>query len=173
MHGMYIVDADGHVRDNENELKQYLEPQWARRTFLFAKDAHDRDLGGVLGKREVTAEIMLKDMDVEGIDASILYPTNGLFIGEVRDRDFAIAISRAYNDWLHHYCQTAPERLKGVAMVPMQDVDAACREINRAVTDLGMVGAMVPRAQFSESNTRNRSIPPSAVCTSSPTCPSR
>ena len=144
MNGMFIVDADGHVRDNENELKQYLEPQWARRPLLFAKDAHDRDLGGVLGKREVNAQIMLQDMDVEGIDASILYPTNGLFIGEVRDRDFAIAVSRAYNDWLHNYCQTDPSRLKGVAMVPLQDVDAACREINRAVTDLGMLGAMVP-----------------------------
>src|SRR3954464_2841280 len=106
MNGMLIVDADGHVRDNESELKQYLEPQWARRGLLFAKDAHDRDLGGVLGKANVTAEIMLEDMNTEGIDSAILYPTNGLFIGEVRDREYAIAISRAYNDWLYHYCQT-------------------------------------------------------------------
>jgi uncharacterized protein len=141
---MLVVEADGHVRDYEPDLKRFLEPQWARRSLLFPKDAHDRDLGGVLGKRDVTAEVMLRDMDVEGIDVSILYPTNGLFIGEVRERDYATALSRAYNDWLHEYCQTDPQRLKGVAMLPLQDVDAAVREINRAVTDLGLVGAMFP-----------------------------
>jgi predicted TIM-barrel fold metal-dependent hydrolase len=87
---------------------------------------------------------MLEDMDVEGIDLSILYPTNALFIGEVRERDYAVAISRAYNDWLHNYCQTDARRLKGVALLPLQDIDAACQEINRAVKELGMVGAMFP-----------------------------
>ena len=144
MKDLLIVDADGHVRDSEAELKQHLAPEWARRSTLFPKDAHDRDLGGVLGKRDVTAAIMLQDMDVEGIDVSILYPTNGLFIGEVRERDYALALSRAYNEWLHGYCQTSPERLKGVAMLPLQDIEAACRELNRAVTDLGLVGAMFP-----------------------------
>ena len=144
MNGMLVVDADMHVRDQEEQLRKHLAPQWARRTLLFPKDAHDRDLGGVLGKRNVTAEIMLEDMDVEGIDIAILYPTNGLFLGEVRERDYAAAICRAYNDWLHEYCQADPKRLKGVAMAPLQDVEAACREINRAATDLGMVGAMFP-----------------------------
>ncbi|HLI25626.1 MAG TPA: amidohydrolase family protein [Chloroflexota bacterium] len=144
MQGLYIVDADGHVRDNEDELKRYLEPQWARRIFLFPKDAHDRDLGGVLGKRNVNAKVQLEDMDLEGIDMAILYPTNGLFIGEIRDRDFAIAVSRAYNNWLHDYCQTDPQRLKGIALVPLQDVQAACEEAERAVKDLGFCGVMFP-----------------------------
>jgi len=144
MNGMYIVDADGHVRDDEPELKRYLAPEWARRTLLFPRDAHDRDLGGVLGKRDVTAKIQLEDMDVEGIDVSILYPTNGLFVGELRDREYAVAVSRAYNDWLADYCQTDSQRLKGVAIVPLQDIDAACREINRAVSEKGMVAAMFP-----------------------------
>jgi predicted TIM-barrel fold metal-dependent hydrolase len=144
MKDMLVVDADGHVRDYEAELKRYLEPQWARRQLLFPKDGHDRDLGGQLGKRDVTAAIMLQDMDVEGIDLAVLYPTNALFIGEIRERDYAAALARAYNDWLHAYCQAAPDRLKGVALLPVQDVTAACRELERAVGELGMVGAMFP-----------------------------
>jgi predicted TIM-barrel fold metal-dependent hydrolase len=144
MNGMLIVDADGHVRDPEEEIKKYLDPRWARRMLLFPRENYDRTMGGTLGKRDVTASVMLQDMDVEGIDLSVLYPTNALFIGGLREREFAIAVSRAYNDWLYDYCQTDPRRLRGVALVPLQDVEAACAEINRAVTQLGLVAAMIP-----------------------------
>src|SRR6266851_4822539 len=128
MDGMLIVDADGHVRDPEDEIKKYLAPRWARRMLLFPRENYDRTMGGTLGKRDVTASVMLQDMDVEGIDLSVLYPTNALFIGGLREREFAIAVCRAYNDWLHDYCQTDPKRLKGVALVPLQDIEAACAE---------------------------------------------
>jgi predicted TIM-barrel fold metal-dependent hydrolase len=141
---MLVVDGDGHVSETEAELRRRLAPEWARRKLLYPEDGFDRSLGGALGKFTATPEMHLQDMDLEGIDVAVLYPTQGLAIGEVREREYAIALSRAYNDWLHDYCAADPERLKGVALVPLQDVDAACREINRAVTDLGMVGAMFP-----------------------------
>jgi predicted TIM-barrel fold metal-dependent hydrolase len=141
---MFIVDADAHVRDSEDELRRYLPPKWAGRKLLFAKDGHDRDLGGQLGKREVNAGVMLEDLAVEGIDVAVVYPTNGLSIGDIRDTEYATALCQAYNDWLYQYCQTDPARLKGVALVPLQDVTAACREANRAVSKLDMVGAMFP-----------------------------
>jgi predicted TIM-barrel fold metal-dependent hydrolase len=144
MREIFIVDADAHVRDSEPELRRFLPPNFAARKLLFPKDGHDRDLGGFLGKREVDARVMLEDLSVEGIDLAILYPTNGLAIGEVRDPQYAVALSRAYNDWLHEYCATDPQRLRGVALLPLQDVTAACRELERAVTQLGMVAAMFP-----------------------------
>ena len=54
--------------------------------------------------------------------------------------DLAAAMSRAYNNWLFDYCSLDPKRLKGVCLLPFQDVDLAVQEVRRAVTELGMVG---------------------------------
>jgi hypothetical protein len=67
----------------------------------------------------------IPDMDLDGIDAAFLYPSIGLFAGAVEDPAVAAAMSRAYNRWLADYCKPYPDRLFGVAMIPMQSVDAA------------------------------------------------
>jgi predicted TIM-barrel fold metal-dependent hydrolase len=82
-------------------------------------------------------------MDREGIDAAVLYPSIGLFLEAIEDAGLAEACCIAYNDWLAEYCEVEPERLVGVAAVPMQDVKAAVRELRRAVSDLGFKGVLV------------------------------
>src|SRR6266404_8807840 len=62
----------------------------------------------------------IKDMDREGIDAAFLYPTLGLFLGAERDHNFSANAMRAYNLWLKDYCAPYPDRLFGVAAIPMQ-----------------------------------------------------
>lgn len=85
----------------------------------------------------------LADMDAEGIDAVVLYPTIGLGAWGLTNAATATAFARAYNDWLASYCAAAPHRLHGAAMVPFQDPAAAVAELHRAVTDLGFVAAFV------------------------------
>ncbi|MDX2167815.1 MAG: amidohydrolase family protein [Deltaproteobacteria bacterium] len=85
----------------------------------------------------------LRDMDAEGIDVAVLYPSIGLFLAAIEDPVLAAASCRVYNDWLADYCRAAPRRLIGVAAVPMQDVDAAARELRRACDTLGMRGAFL------------------------------
>jgi uncharacterized protein len=85
----------------------------------------------------------LVDMDAEGIDAAVLYPTIGLGFWGIADRTAAVAVARAYNDWLAAYCSAAPARLYGAAMVPFQEVGAAVAELRRAREDLGFVAAFV------------------------------
>lgn len=85
----------------------------------------------------------LADMDAEGIDEVVLYPTIGLGFWGVRDAGAAVAVCRAYNDWLAEYCAAAPDRLHGAALMPFQDVDAAVREVRRAREELGFVAAMI------------------------------
>src|SRR5580704_3515567 len=63
------------------------------------------------------------DMNADGIDAAFLYPSLGLFAGAVEDPSLAAATCRAYNRWLADYCKPYPDRLFGVAMLPLQDVD--------------------------------------------------
>ena len=84
----------------------------------------------------------LKDMEVEGIDVAVLYPTIGLSIGNA-PAGIAEGLCRAYNDWLRDYCNAAPQRLIGIGAVPMVDVDGAIAEARRCVRELGFRGVFV------------------------------
>jgi predicted TIM-barrel fold metal-dependent hydrolase len=58
------------------------------------------------------------------------------------ERDYAVAYARAYNDFIAEVCRQSP-RLKGVALLPLQDPKAAIEEANRAVTKLGLAAIAV------------------------------
>src|SRR5215831_14252148 len=80
----------------------------------------------------------IPDMDLDGIDAAFLYPSLGLFAGAIEDPQLAAAASRAYNRWLADYCSPYPDRLFGVAMMPMQSIELAVEEMRYARNELGM-----------------------------------
>jgi uncharacterized protein len=74
----------------------------------------------------------LLEMDAEGVDVSVLFPTLGLFAPLVPEPDAEAAYCAALNDFYAEYCSVDPARLRGVAMLPLKDVDAAVREVRRA-----------------------------------------
>ena len=84
----------------------------------------------------------VKDMDMDDVDVSILYPTVGLMIYAIPDGELVSATFRTYNDWLAEYCRPSPKRLKGIAMINLDDVAAGVRELERSF-GLGLVGAMI------------------------------
>jgi predicted TIM-barrel fold metal-dependent hydrolase len=85
----------------------------------------------------------IPDMDLDGIDAAFLYPSMGLFAGAVHDPQLASALCRAYNRWLADYCKPYPDRLFGIAMLPMQSIDHAIAEMRFARRDLGFRGGFI------------------------------
>jgi predicted TIM-barrel fold metal-dependent hydrolase len=85
----------------------------------------------------------LADMDREGIDQAVLYPTIGLYFSLVEEPAGAVALARAYNDWLATYCAADPRRLFGAALLPLQDPQEAAAELRRAVSELGFVAGFV------------------------------
>jgi len=85
----------------------------------------------------------IPDMDADGIDAAFLYPSLGLFSGAIHDPQLAAAVCRAYNRWLADYCKPYPDRLFGVAMLPMQDVNLAIDEMRFAKRELGFKGGFI------------------------------
>ncbi len=85
----------------------------------------------------------LADLDAERIDVAVLYPSIGLLLEAIEDAALAEACCRVYNDWLADYCRTDSARLVGAAAMPMQDVNAAVREMQRAHRDLGMKGVFI------------------------------
>jgi uncharacterized protein len=82
----------------------------------------------------------IPDMDLDGIDAAYLYPSIGLFAGSIEDPKLSAAVCRAYNRWLADYCSAYPDRLFGIAMLPLQDTDLAIEEMRFARKELGMPG---------------------------------
>ena len=85
----------------------------------------------------------IPDMDADGIDAVFLYPSLGLFSGGIHDPPLAAAVCRAYNRWLADYCKPYPDRLFGVAMLPLQDVELAIAEMRFAKKELGFRGGFL------------------------------
>jgi predicted TIM-barrel fold metal-dependent hydrolase len=83
------------------------------------------------------------DMDLDGIDAAFLYPSIGLFSGAVTEPALAAAMCRGYNRWLADYCAPYPDRLFGVAMLPMQSIELAIEEMRFARKELGMRGGFL------------------------------
>jgi len=96
-------------------------------------------------------DCQLEAMEVEGIDAAVLFPTRGLSILTRPNMDprFAAAIASGYNDWLHDFCSADPNRLLGAGMISVYDIDDAVAETRRVVTEYGF------RSVFLRSNVVN------------------
>jgi predicted TIM-barrel fold metal-dependent hydrolase len=141
-----VLDADGHVTETTEQLAKYLDEGFRRRplTFPFYPwDGWDRRLLGTLGDFAGTAEAWLRALDRGGVEQTVLYPTLGLFMSFLKDREWAVALCRAYNSFLHEEFVRVSPRLQAVALLPVQDPDAAARELRRAVRELGLVGGML------------------------------
>ena len=64
----------------------------------------------------------LLEMDRDGVDAEVLYPTPRLANAIIAnpDREYHVAMIRAYNDWLADYCKTARDRRYGIPLARMR-----------------------------------------------------
>ncbi len=82
----------------------------------------------------------LLDMPVDNITAEVLYPSIAATLFSERDAELAETIAAIYNDWLSEYCQYAPDRLWGIASIPLWNIDFAVKEMARC-RKAGMVGA--------------------------------
>ncbi len=150
-----IIDADGHIVEQDTLLFEYLPPPFRGRRDLLSFPFFPSLDGWHRAARRVAdgkgraleapdAQAWLHFLDSADIELSVLYPTHGLSFGLIKDREWAAALARAYNDFLaDRYLKVSP-RLKGMALIPLQDVTEAVRELRRAVEDLGMLGAVLP-----------------------------
>ena len=91
-------------------------------------------------KIRYTPEERLADMDAEGTDVQVVSIHTPLFPYHW-DTAEAIQASREVNDEIAGMTQRWPDRFAGLATLPVQDVDAAIAELERAVKVLGLKGA--------------------------------
>ena len=86
----------------------------------------------------------VKDMDIDGVDAGVLYPSVSLlFYVVVQDSRLLDTTFRIYNNWLAEFCKPYSNRLKGIAMINVDDVQEGVKELERCA-NMGLAGAMIP-----------------------------
>ena len=91
-------------------------------------------------KVRYTLEERLKDMDEQKVDVQVL-SIHTPFVGYHLDPDQGLELARDVNDEIGATVHQSSGRLAGLATLPVQDVNSAIDELERAVTKLGLKGA--------------------------------
>ena len=81
------------------------------------------------------ADAMLVENEEDGIWGSVLQPSQGLFWYRIPDSELFSEICRCYNDWIADFCKPHPRRLKGIAMLNVDDPEAGAKELERCRQD--------------------------------------
>jgi predicted TIM-barrel fold metal-dependent hydrolase len=84
----------------------------------------------------------IKDQEVDGIHAEVLYPTHGMRLFSLPDSSLQRACFRAYNDWIAEFAAYDPNRLHALALVSLHDVRQGIEEAEYG-KKLGLKGAMI------------------------------
>jgi len=87
------------------------------------------------------ADVRLAHMDAHGVHRQVLSPTPVFFSYE-QEADAGARTAEIFNDLALGIAAEAPDRLLPFCQVPLQDTDAACRELDRAVA-AGHVGVEI------------------------------
>jgi len=86
-------------------------------------------------------EVRLREMDRDGVDLQIISATPVLFAYE-RPVEHALDCAQLFNDAALELCSRGKGRLKSFCQVPLQDVDAACKELSRCM-EAGHLGVQI------------------------------
>jgi aminocarboxymuconate-semialdehyde decarboxylase len=126
------------------DMHAHLTPQCFIRAMQADKEWHGVKPGEQrIGPRNSwTPEQRIADMDSLGVDVHVV-STAAAFYYYGRDAETVAAMHRECNDEVHQMTMDYPDRFKGFAQIPMQNVKAAIDELERSVTQLGLVGAMI------------------------------
>ncbi len=87
-------------------------------------------------------DIRLADMDAAGIDMQVIMPPPPQCTYTV-PLEVGVQAARIINDGLAAFAARRPERFVALGTVPMQDGEAAARELDRGMGELGLRGVQV------------------------------
>lgn len=128
----------------------------------FIANATYRNVFADAVSQDFSPQSQLADMDIEGVDVGLLLPTAGMYAiwSDHIDAEMASAMAVAYNDYLADYCRADARRLKGIALLPLQSVEASVEELRRSVTELGFVAGFLRSNPVVHRDLHNRAYDP-------------
>jgi len=103
---------------------------------------HDNGLRYSVEEEFFSVPAKLRAMDEAGIDVAFLSPAPTLFYYWALPAT-AENVARRVNDGIAQMVAGCPRRLRGLGTLPLQDPQAAVRELERAVLELGLAGVEV------------------------------
>ena len=131
-----LISADSHVIEPEGLWQKELPQTFKDRAPGFGGRRRGDHPGGMDKTQRVN------EMAADGVSAEVLYPTHGLRTLSLDDPELEEACVRVYNDWIADYCRAAPDRLIGLGMLSMYNVDHAIQEMARA-REAGLRGCII------------------------------
>ncbi|TMK64278.1 MAG: amidohydrolase [Actinobacteria bacterium] len=145
--GMDVVDGDGHVVERRADLERFgfTAPATDLIDMLLAWDrgSWGGQLKPAVDDGAFVPSARLGDMDKEGIEHSVNFPTALLGVSDFPDPAASASACRAFNDWFANTYRTCdPGRFSAVALVPLRDGEFAAAEARQAIVELGAVGVM-------------------------------
>ena len=87
-------------------------------------------------------ELRLEELDRLGIERQVLSPNPLTFFHGI-DATTAATFCHLHNQLMADFVALRPDRFIGLAALPLQDIPAACDELDHAIGTLGLKGAMV------------------------------
>ncbi|SEP05308.1 amidohydrolase family protein [Trujillonella endophytica] len=88
-------------------------------------------------------EHILRDMDIDGVDAAVMFPNLSLFVLFTDDHELSMAHARVYNDWVAERYLPYSNRMVPTAAIPLTHIPDAVAEIERAAR-LGFRAVLLP-----------------------------
>ncbi len=134
---MTVIDIHNHFfpRDWPDLAKRYGTPNWPRirhtdsgQAEILVGDRFFRKINSACWD----AEVRLREMDRDGVDLQVLSATPVLFAYD-RPVEHALDCARLFNDAALELCAQGGGRLKSLCQVPLQDIDASCKELTRCM----------------------------------------
>ena len=130
--GVFIIDVfSPPVKDmkveGEKIYHKISDEIWAEGIKVTIRDYAKRGYFGTDPESQVKA---IKKM---GVDISFLYPTVGLWLLAIEQMNpqLAVALTRAYNNWLHDFCNYDKQVLRGVGAISLHEPKEMVKELHR------------------------------------------
>jgi predicted TIM-barrel fold metal-dependent hydrolase len=165
-----LISSDSHVTMPVDAWQEYLDPEFRDRApKIVTTDEGDFEefegvrkpiltLNNLAGKKPEEFKLnvrkldeqrsgawdpaeRIKDMDTDGVDAEVLYVGGPL---ASKDPELRLNSVRGYNRWLADFSSHAPDRLLGVAAIPIDTPERAVEEIRWASQQTGLASGYIP-----------------------------
>lgn len=138
-----VIDMHAHMVMPDILASTYEHSLFAKTTQKASADGKPEPLAEAALRLMTDMALRLRQMDEKGIDIQVISPSILHQCTYMLDEEEALAIDRKGNELVAETVARYPDRLAGIGTVPLQNPEAAARELERATSQLGLKGVII------------------------------
>ena len=159
----FVFSADSHIREpydlftsampahlkqyaiNATKSEKYIDTKIGDEIVMRVTANWGKDGAQVMDERYGSHKIDLRliDMERDGIDAELIFPTLGLVHYLIADPEAELASAQIYNNWLINHFKDHLDKFVPAAIIPVRNLDNGLAEFKRCAA-LGYTAVMLP-----------------------------